>query len=108
MFQRNKQQVPVDIGEEMDVTIEAVGEKGDGVAKVKGFVLFIPGVKQGERCRVRITKVLQKVGFAERIGDAESPEPPPEERPRQVQREMPPVPEAESYEDTEDFGEEEQ
>ena len=31
--------VPVNVGDEIDVKIEAVGEKGDGVAKVKGFVL---------------------------------------------------------------------
>ena len=33
---------PVREGEELDVKIEAVGEKGDGIAKVKGFVLFVP------------------------------------------------------------------
>ena len=36
---------PVRVGEEVDVKIEAVGEKGDGIARVKGFVLFVPGVK---------------------------------------------------------------
>ena len=36
--------VPVNVGDEIDVKIEAVGEKGDGVAKVKGFVLFVPNV----------------------------------------------------------------
>ncbi|PIN78502.1 deoxyribonuclease, partial [Candidatus Woesearchaeota archaeon CG10_big_fil_rev_8_21_14_0_10_34_8] len=40
-FQGNT--APVQVGEELDVTIEAVGEKGDGVAKKNGFVLFVPG-----------------------------------------------------------------
>jgi len=65
--------VPVNVGDEIDVKIEAVGEKGDGVAKVKGFVLFVPGVKEGDLVRVRITKVLRKVGFAESIGPAQGP-----------------------------------
>src|SRR3989304_7957426 len=56
---------PVRVGEELDVTIEAVGEKGDGVAKKNGFVLFVPGVKAGQQVRIRVTKVLRKVGFAE-------------------------------------------
>lgn len=56
---------PVKVGEELDVTIEAVGEKGDGVAKKNGFVLFVPGVKAGQQVRIRVTKVLRKVGFAE-------------------------------------------
>ena len=47
------------------MTIDAVGEKGDGIAKKDGFVLFVPGVKQGDRVRIRVTKVLRKVGFAE-------------------------------------------
>ena len=67
--------VPVNVGDEIDVKIEAVGEKGDGVAKVKGFVLFVPGVKEGDLVRVRITKVLRKVGFAESIGPAQGPIP---------------------------------
>jgi predicted RNA-binding protein with TRAM domain len=61
---------PVREGEEIDVTIEAVGEKGDGIAKQKGFVLFIPGVKVGERVRIKITRVLSKVGFGAVVGPA--------------------------------------
>ena len=63
--------VPVKVGDEIDVKIEAVGEKGDGVAKVKGFVVFVPNVKEGEMARIRVTKVLRKVGFGEKIGEAQ-------------------------------------
>ncbi|HLC32830.1 MAG TPA: TRAM domain-containing protein [Candidatus Nanoarchaeia archaeon] len=59
---------PVRVGEELDVKIEAVGEKGDGIAKKNGFVLFVPGVKEGQELRIRVTKVLRKVGFAEVVG----------------------------------------
>ena len=59
---------PVKVGEELDVTIEAVGEKGDGIAKKNGFVLFVPGVKAGDHVRIKVTKVLRKVGFAEVAG----------------------------------------
>ncbi|MBI2109948.1 TRAM domain-containing protein, partial [Candidatus Woesearchaeota archaeon] len=50
------------------VKIEAVGEKGDGIAKVKGFVIFVPGAKQGDDVRIKITKVFKKVGFGEVVG----------------------------------------
>lgn len=66
---------PVKEGEEIDVTIESVGEKGDGMAKVQGFVLFVPGTKAGERVKVRVTRVLAKVGFAQSIGPATSAAP---------------------------------
>ena len=61
---------PVEVGQEITVKIEAVGEKGDGIAKVKGFVIFIPNAKQDEEVKVRITRVLRKVAFAEVIGGA--------------------------------------
>ena len=58
----------VKVGEEVEVKIEAVGEKGDGIAKIKGFVIFVPNAKEGETVKVRITKVLRKVGFGEVVG----------------------------------------
>lgn len=97
---------PVKVDEEIDVRIEAVGEKGDGIAKVKGFVLFIPGAKEGEECRVKVTRVLKKVGFADKIGEAQGPieesQPAPEAEPEAQPEEEEPAPE-----DSEDFGEEE-
>jgi predicted RNA-binding protein with TRAM domain len=64
---------PVKVGEELDVTIEAVGEKGDGIAKKNGFVIFVPGVQQGDTVKIRITKVFKKMAFAEVIGEGSAP-----------------------------------
>ena len=61
---------PVKVGEEIDVTIEAVGEKGDGIAKKNGFVIFVPGVKAGQQVKIKVTRVLRKVGFGEVVGGA--------------------------------------
>ena len=106
---------PVKVGEELDVTIEAVGEKGDGIAKKNGFVLFIPGVKQGEQVKIKVTKVLKKVGFAEVVGKGEaSGEAAAEGSSGEESFEEAPAEESteesfeESTEDSEDFGEEEQ
>lgn len=59
--------VPVEVGQEWDVYIESIGSKGDGVAKIGGFVVFVKGVNQGRRCRVRVTNVLESYSFAEVI-----------------------------------------
>ena len=59
---------PVSVGDEVDLTIEAEGAKGDGIAKIKGFVIFVPGGKQGETVKVKITKVFRKMAFAEVLG----------------------------------------
>ena len=95
--------VPVNVGDEIDVKIEAVGEKGDGVAKVKGIVLFVPGVKEGDLVRVRVTKVLRKVGFAESIGPAQGPIPVDTKPPKKEEKK-----EEEQFagDDSEEFGEE--
>lgn len=107
---------PVKVGEELEVTIEAVGEKGDGIAKKNGFVLFIPNVKEGDVVRVKVTKVLRKVGFAEVVSGAgeapaeEASEAPAEEgAAEEAPAEEAPVEEAApepSSEDSESFGEE--
>ena len=54
----------------MDVKIEAVGEKGDGIAKKDGFVIFVPNTKQGDEVRVKVTRVLRRVGFGEVVGES--------------------------------------
>jgi len=64
----NSPRAPVREGEEVDVLIESVGEKGDGIAKIKGFVIFVPNTKANESVRIRIKKVLDKVGFGEVVG----------------------------------------
>ena len=71
MFERRQVSPPVNQGEELEVTIESIGEKGDGLAKINGFVLFVPDVKKGERVKIKVTKVLQKLGFAEVTGRVE-------------------------------------
>jgi 23S rRNA (uracil1939-C5)-methyltransferase len=63
--------VPVKEGEELSVVVESVAEKGDGVAKKQGFVIFVPGTKVGDKVKIRVKKVAKKVAFAEVIGSYE-------------------------------------
>ena len=60
---------PVKVGEEVDVTIDAVGAKGDGIAKKDGFVIFVPNTNKGDNVRIKITKVLANMAFAEVAGE---------------------------------------
>lgn len=99
---------PVKVGDELDVKIEAVGEKGDGIAKEKGFVLFVPGTKTGDEVRIRVTKVLRNVGFAEVTGKpAASAEPEIKEESEETskEREDASYNQADDSQDTENFGE---
>ena len=104
---------PVKVGDEIDVKIEAVGEKGDGIAKKEGFVLFVPNAKEGHEVRIRVTRVLRNVGFAEVVGNAgstseQSENADAEEEQEEGTPDMPKEAAAESEsleEDTENFGE---
>lgn len=102
-------EVPVKVGEEYEVEIQSVGAKGDGIARIKGFVLFVPKVKQGDSVKIRVTKVLEKVGFAEVVkGLGTSPR---EKKFATITKEELEEEESEpegDYEDTEDFGEDEE
>lgn len=64
---------PVKAGDELDVRIESVGEKGDGVAKKLGFVIFVPKAQKDQELHIRITKVLASVSFCENLGPARGP-----------------------------------
>lgn len=102
---------PVKVGDELDVKIEAVGEKGDGIAKKDGFVLFVPGTKQGDQVRIKVTRVLAKVGFAEVVGKGEAASEDAEagqEESYEAAPEESSSEEAPSEQDTENFGEEDQ
>ncbi len=110
---RSRGFAPVKVGDELDVKIEAVGEKGDGIAKKDGFVLFVSSTKQGDEVRIRVTRVLQKVGFAEVVGQKSSQEAGSEESQESYGSEKESTEDSESSEpeekysgeDTENFGE---
>jgi len=70
---QTEQAPPVSQGEELDVLIESVGEKGDGIAKKRGFVIFVPKAEKGQELHIRITKVLKNVAFCDNLGPAKGP-----------------------------------
>ncbi|MDP2666811.1 MAG: TRAM domain-containing protein [Candidatus Diapherotrites archaeon] len=72
---RNFGPVPVKEGDIYDVVIEGIGEKGDGIAKVQGFVIVVPNTQQGQHVKVRVTAVRGKVSFGEVIETNDEPAP---------------------------------
>jgi len=64
---------PVKVGEEYDVDINEVGSRGDGIARIKNFVVFIAGAKQGEKTRIKIKEVRNRFAIGEKVsGKAEA------------------------------------
>jgi predicted RNA-binding protein with TRAM domain len=61
---------PVEEGEVRDVTIETIGDQGDGIAKVeRGYVVIVPGGQPGQQPTVEIEQVQENVAFASVIED---------------------------------------
>ena len=58
---------PVKENQEIEVLIDDIGSKGDGIAKLEGYLIFVPRSKIGERVRVKIRSVSEKFAVAERV-----------------------------------------
>ena len=63
---------PVTEGKTYDLEIESTGTKGDGIGKIQGFVVIVPGAKEGQKVKVKIDAVRGKVAFGTLVGDADS------------------------------------
>jgi predicted RNA-binding protein with TRAM domain len=62
---------PVDEGEVREVTIESVGDQGDGIAKVeRGYVVIVPGARPGDEPTIEIDQVKENVAFATVVDDS--------------------------------------
>jgi len=58
---------PVKENQELEVVIDDIGSRGDGVARIQNFLIFVPRSKIGERVKVRIISVGEKFAVAEKI-----------------------------------------
>ncbi|MBW6517814.1 MAG: TRAM domain-containing protein [ANME-2 cluster archaeon] len=65
MFGNQEYSAPVKAGETYDVSIEDLAREGDGVAKVEGFIIFVPGTKVGDEVTIKVNKVMRKFAIAE-------------------------------------------
>src|SRR5437899_522532 len=68
--ERDRGPVPVEEGQEIDVTIDSVGRRGDGIARFNNFVIFVPGTNTGDKVKVRITGVRNNFATGEVVTGA--------------------------------------
>jgi predicted RNA-binding protein with TRAM domain len=58
---------PVEVGQEYEGEIEDISRRGDGIAKIEGFVIFVANTKKGEHVKFRITQVGRRFAVAELV-----------------------------------------
>src|SRR5271154_4273648 len=61
---------PVEVGKEYDVTISDTSRRGEGIAKIDGFVIFVAGAKQGQSARIKVTRVTDRFATGEVVTGA--------------------------------------
>ena len=54
-------------GETYEVMINAVGSKGDGIAKKDKYTIYVPGAVKGETVKIKIKKIAGNLAFAEPV-----------------------------------------
>jgi predicted RNA-binding protein with TRAM domain len=59
---------PVEVGKEYDVEVTELSRRGDGVAKVQGFVIFVQGAKVGQKVKIKVDRVGPRFASATVVG----------------------------------------
>ena len=62
---------PVEVGKEYNVSISETSRRGDGIAKIDGFVVFVSGAKQGQNVRIRVTQVSERFASGQVVQSSE-------------------------------------
>ena len=58
---------PVEEGKEYELEIKETSRRGDGVARIEGFVVFVPQTKPGDKVKVKINSVGPRFATGEVI-----------------------------------------
>jgi translation initiation factor 2 subunit 2 len=58
-------EVALEEGGTYEVRIDAVGIKGDGIAKKDKYTIFVPGTTKGDMVKIKIKKISGNLAFAE-------------------------------------------
>jgi predicted RNA-binding protein with TRAM domain len=56
---------PVETGKDYDVQITEISRKGDGIARIQGFVIFVKNGKVGQNAKIRVVQVGNRFATAE-------------------------------------------
>ncbi|HEY3273028.1 MAG TPA: TRAM domain-containing protein, partial [Methanocella sp.] len=66
MTAKMAQAASIEEGKIYDMKIETQGKKGDGIARIDKFTIFVPNARTGEIVKAKINKIDGNLAFATR------------------------------------------
>lgn len=66
-MQNSAPPVPVTVGAEYDAEIEDTAREGDGIARIEGFVIFVPGTQVGDQVRIQIDRIMRRFAIGHKV-----------------------------------------
>ena len=58
---------PVELGKEYEAKIEDLSRRGDGIAKIEGFIIFVPNTEEGDHVKFKVIRVGNRFAIGELI-----------------------------------------
>jgi predicted RNA-binding protein with TRAM domain len=58
---------PVEVGKEYDVKIEDIAREGDGIARIEGFVIFVPATQVGDQVKIQVDRVMRRFAIGHKV-----------------------------------------
>ncbi len=62
-----EKQCPVELGQELEVNIIDIAPNGDGMSKIRGYIIMVPKAKPRDRVEIKVTQVGEKVAIGQII-----------------------------------------
>jgi predicted RNA-binding protein with TRAM domain len=60
---------PVEVNREYEAEIEDIGRRGDGIARINGFIILVPNTEQGDHVKFRIIRIGKRFAIGESVPD---------------------------------------
>jgi predicted RNA-binding protein with TRAM domain len=58
---------PVEVDKEYEAEIQDMSRRGDGIAKIEGFIIFVANAKRGEHVKFKVTSVGNRFAVGELV-----------------------------------------
>jgi len=58
---------PVEVDKEYEANIEEASRRGGAIARIQGFIVFVPNATQGDHVKFKVTRVGRRFAIGESV-----------------------------------------